>query len=209
MASGPDRMVDHWAAHPGWRPGRTFYTFYLTFGGAPEVAELAAHYQRGLDLPTLDLVPAAWLHLTVQGVGFTDEILAGDLATITDTARRLCAPVPPITMTLRPAVLVDQAAIFPASPRGPLTDLQTALQTAIASVLPAERVPDYGAAFIPHVTVAYSNTAGDAAVVHDHLAAVEPRSTATDIRAVHLVEISRDTHVYQWRTVAEIPLGVI
>jgi hypothetical protein len=47
-------------------------------------------------LPGLDLVPGQWLHLTTQGVGFTDEVSDTDLTAITSAARtRLAAVEPP------------------------------------------------------------------------------------------------------------------
>ena len=34
-------------------------------------------------LPNLDLIPARWLHVTMQGIGFTDDINTDDLADVT------------------------------------------------------------------------------------------------------------------------------
>ena len=47
------------------------------------------------DVPGLDLVPGPWLHLTMQDVGFSDEVSGGDLAAITAAARSRLAAVPP------------------------------------------------------------------------------------------------------------------
>jgi hypothetical protein len=79
-------MRRHWWWRPGWRPGRRLHAWHLTFGdqtvsrGRAELRRVAGDYQARLaGLPGLGLVPAEWLHLTVQPVGFADEVGAGDL----------------------------------------------------------------------------------------------------------------------------------
>ncbi len=65
--------------------------------------ELAANARaRLIGLPGLDLVPGQWLHLTTQGVGFTDEVSDNDLTAITSAARtRLTAVKPATTLSLQ------------------------------------------------------------------------------------------------------------
>jgi hypothetical protein len=75
MSVGSARMRDHW----WWRVGRHLYTWHVTFEGQTDLHRLVRAYQARLDLPGLDLVPVAWLHLTMQGVGFTDEVAGQDL----------------------------------------------------------------------------------------------------------------------------------
>lgn len=66
---------DHWWWRPGRKPGRRFYTFHFTFERQPAVQHLAAEARGRLSgFPALDLVPSRWLHLTTQGIGFTDEV---------------------------------------------------------------------------------------------------------------------------------------
>ena len=66
-------MRDHWWWRPGWKVGRRFWTWHYTFETCPALHELVAAYQGLLEeLPTLDLIPQRWLHLTVQGLGFVD-----------------------------------------------------------------------------------------------------------------------------------------
>ncbi len=153
----------------------------------------------------LDEVPSRWLHLTVQSIGFTDELPADETDRIATVARTKIGGLAPFTMTLRPAVLADQGVVLLAAPRGPLIEVQQAIQKAAIDVLGADRLPDQTARFIPHVTVAYSNTSGEAAPLQARLAAITPRSVGTTVRAVELLEVSRDTHVYQWQTIAALP----
>ena len=86
-------MREHWW-RPGWRPGRRMYAWHVTFGDQPAVQDLAAR-ARGLlrDVPWLEPVPGPWLHLTMQGIGFVDEVAADDLAAVTAAARSRLAAV--------------------------------------------------------------------------------------------------------------------
>jgi len=83
---------DHWWWRPGWRIGRRFYTFHVIFDadevwGADELRLLMSEYRQSLaGMAGLDLIPDEWLHLTVQGVGFTDEVGAADIDAILGAA---------------------------------------------------------------------------------------------------------------------------
>jgi hypothetical protein len=49
-------------------------------------------------VPGLDLVPTEGLHITMQGLGFTDEITKADAHAIAEAARPLLADVPAPTL---------------------------------------------------------------------------------------------------------------
>src|ERR671916_565238 len=107
-------MRDHWWWRPGWRMGRSFYTWHVTFDDQPAVHRLAADYAPVLnDLPPLDPIPARWLHLTIQGIGFTDEVNRADVDAIADTARERCAVLAPFTIALGPARVDPEALLLP------------------------------------------------------------------------------------------------
>lgn len=100
----PAAMRDHWWWRPGWRVGRSFYTWHITFADQPAAHRLVDHYARVLDgLPTLDRVPLRWLHLTMQGLGFTDEVGHDDVEQIVHATRAHIAQLAPFTITLGPA----------------------------------------------------------------------------------------------------------
>jgi hypothetical protein len=46
--------------------------------------------------PGLDPVPFEWLHLTVQGIGFADEIDTAEVDRIVAAVRRRCAALAPL-----------------------------------------------------------------------------------------------------------------
>lgn len=74
-------MRDHWWWRPGWEVGRSFYTWHVTFADQPGAHQLVEDYAPALkDLPMFDPIPLRWIHLTTQGIGFTDEVDQSDIA---------------------------------------------------------------------------------------------------------------------------------
>jgi len=64
------------------------YTWHITFAGQTDLHRLVSEYQEALrPLSQVDLVPLEWLHLTMQGVAFTDEVSTADVDRIIDAAR--------------------------------------------------------------------------------------------------------------------------
>ena len=105
MSGDAERMRDHWWWRPGWRPGRRMYTWHFTFDGQTALHELVDAYQERLaGLPGLDPIPRQWLHLTTQGIGFTDEVPDADIEAIIEASRERLADVPRATVTMGPAV---------------------------------------------------------------------------------------------------------
>lgn len=201
-----DRMRDHWWWRPGWQVGRSFYTFHITFQDAPEVAELAAHYREALDLPTLDLVPDEGLHLTMQGVGFTDETPAAEVDAIAEAARARLGALDPFDITLGPADADPEAVMLQVSPWAPVEQVRAAVRAAIGDVWGDTRVPDRANRFTPHVSVAYSAADAPTSPLRQRLADVEPRTISTRVTAVQLIDLNRDDRVYRWSTVATLAL---
>lgn len=203
-----ERTSDHWWWRPGWRVGRGFYTWHVTFDDAPEVQELAAYYQARLTLPFLDPVPADGLHMTLQGVGFTDEVGVDELGAITTEARRRCSALTPFALLLGPADADREGVPLRVVPWKPVEVLRDALREAIGAVWGPERVPEPAAGFRPHVTLFYSNAEADALPLRERLRAL--RGTApveTTIRTVSLIRLNRDDRTYRWVTEEAVSLG--
>ena len=207
MSVGSARMRDHWWWRPGWRAGRRLYTWHLTFQGQADVHQLVRAHRARLDLPGLDLVPLEWLHLTMQGVGFTDEISGSNLQQIVAAAGARCALLAPFTLTLGPARVHPEGVLLPVAPQAPVRWLRMAVRDAIAAVLGPERVPDTPEDFHPHVTVAYSNGDGPAAPVIERVQQVGALRTTATVGEASLLELERDNHVYCWTTRAVVPLA--
>ncbi|MEV0681697.1 2'-5' RNA ligase family protein [Actinosynnema sp. NPDC050436] len=206
--SEPDRMRDHWWWRPGWRTGRSFYTWHVTFADQPAAQRLVADYAPALaGLAQLDPVPARWLHLTLQGVGFTDEIDRDDITLIVDAARARCATLKPITIILGPAHVDPETVQMPAHPLEPLSDLRLAVRAAIADVWGESNVPEPESRFRAHVSLGYCTTAGPMEPVVRALDAHGGHTGEVVVSAVSLIDLNRDHRAYEWTDVATIPLG--
>jgi len=202
----PQQMADHWWWRPGWRPGRRMYTFHITFDGQPAVHQLASGCQKALrGLDGIDLVPPRWLHLTVQGAGFTDEVSDADADAITRAARDRLASLPAPSVRLGPVTITPEAILLPAQPDAALTAVRAALRAAILDVWPPSRLMEADT-WTPHVTVAYSNSDGPAAPYQAALNGMSGTAQAL-VSAAQMIILGRDQHAYEWSVYADVPIG--
>jgi 2'-5' RNA ligase len=182
------------------------YTWHVTFDRQPAVLDLAARAQSRLaGLPGLDLVPARWLHLTIQGLGFTDEVADASIKPIVEASREHVAALPPPTVTVGPARTASEGVAFDVEPAEQLAKLRRALRAAIADVWGPDRVPE-GQEFTPHISVAYSNLTGPGDT-YDQALASEDGTADLLVDAVQLIVLGRDQHMYEWSTRADLRLG--
>lgn len=203
--TAPTRMAEHWWWRPGWRAGRTFYTWHVTFDGQGALYSLADTYRRALGpVGGLDLVPDRWLHLTMQGLGFTDEVAPADVAAIVTAARERLAGIGPFTLTFTRPAVTPEAVLWVVDPAGPAA-VRDAIRAAIGEVWPV--VPEPAAGFAAHVSIAYSSGDGPAAPITAALEAVDAPPVTVRIGAAQLIVLNRDHHMYEWETHVEIPLG--
>jgi 2'-5' RNA ligase len=200
-------MRNHWWWRPGWRTGRSMYTFHITFAGQSRLHELVTVYQDALvSLPGLDPIPMQWLHLTMQGIGFTDEVSSQDIAAIAEAARERLATQPPVPLVVGPALADPEAIMLTVHPDAALDPVRTAVRAAIAEVWGPSQVPE-GEDWTPHISMAYSHTTDPAAPYIDAISTVSPAPAELTVPSVQLIELKRDTHLYQWATKADVPLG--
>ncbi|WP_407936524.1 2'-5' RNA ligase family protein [Lentzea tibetensis] len=128
-----DQLVNHWYWRPGWRPGRQFYTWHLTFEGQDDVRRLVTQYQDALtDVPGLDMVPLPWLHVTMQGVGFVDAVSESEVRAIVAAARARLAKIPPQTLTFHKPTIRPQAIALCPDPTEAVHTIRDAIRHAIA-----------------------------------------------------------------------------
>ena len=208
MAETGQVIRDHWWWRPGWRLGRSFYTWHITFDDQPAVHRLAAEYSPALEgLTTLDPVPPRWLHLTMKGVGFTDTVDRADVDAIVDAVQQRCAELAPFTITLGPARVDREALMLLVQPAEPILALRAAIRAAIADQWGPDRVPENDDGFRAHVSLAYSNTAGPAEPVLKRLEARPVTPAEITIHRAALIDLNRDHHAYEWTEIATADLG--
>ncbi|MDJ1135784.1 2'-5' RNA ligase family protein [Streptomyces iconiensis] len=93
-------MRNRWWWRPDWEAGRRFSTWHATFAQQPGVCRFIDAYRRVLrHVGSLDPVPDQWLHLTMQGPGFTDEVDENEIAEIVEAAQRRLAALPSFGVT--------------------------------------------------------------------------------------------------------------
>ncbi|MBP2336580.1 2'-5' RNA ligase [Saccharothrix coeruleofusca] len=207
--SGLEPMRDHWWWRPGWQVGRSFYTWHVTLADQPGARRLVSDYAPVLArLPQLDPVPARWLHLTLQGIGFTDEVDRADVERIARAARKRCAELEPFTVSIGPAHVDPETIQMPARPLEPLARLRLAIRAAIGEVWGPDDVPEPEAGFRAHVSLGYCNTAGPAEPVAAALDAHDRRTAEVTVSSVTLIDLNRDHKAYEWTDVATVRLGM-
>lgn len=200
-------MRDHWWWRPGWKAGRSFYTWHVTFADQPGAQRLVADYATALAaLPMVDPIPVQWLHLTLQGVGFTDEVSRGDVDRIVAAARTRCAVLEPFTVIVGPAHVDPESIQMPARPLEPLAELRLAIRAAIGDVWEPGNVPEPEEGFRAHVSLGYSNSAGPAEPVTHGLNAHGEHMAEVTVKSVSLIDLNRDHKSYEWTNVETVEL---
>lgn len=209
VLSRTDVMSDHWWLRPGWTPTTEYVTVHVTFDGVTSLHGFVRDYHAALwGLRGIDLVPERWLHLTMQGIAFAEEIAPATVAEIGEVARDLLAGVPSVDAVVGRPQVHRGGVICDVTPTTRLAAIRGQVRRAIGIVLGPNRVPGDEGSFWPHVSLAYA--AGDvpAAGVIDALASVGPVvEPHVRIRSVDIIRLRRDGHCYVWTPLVRVPLG--
>jgi len=84
-----EQLINHWD-RPGWTPTRHSYHWLIALDD-PALQRLVERCQAGLgDLPMLDLVPLSSLHVTLERVGFADELTEDEACVTAGMTTELC-----------------------------------------------------------------------------------------------------------------------
>jgi 2'-5' RNA ligase len=201
---------NHWWWRPGWREGRHFYACHLILDDQPELRALVARYQTATKtLPVLDHIPAQWLHITAQGIGFVDEISPDELDAVRQGIADELAQIEQPTVTFERPTIRPEAVVLLASPTEPLYEVRLRIHRAVVAVLGDERVEpmpkpeDYN----PHVTTAYVNSDASAAPIAAALESVEAEPVTVTFAKADLFEFHRDQRMYEWTRATPMPFG--
>ncbi|MGI5204947.1 2'-5' RNA ligase family protein [Spirillospora sp. CA-108201] len=188
------------------RPGRRMLLWHILVDGQPEVGGLVRLYQEKLaGVGGLDLIPAEWLHMTTQIVGFEDEIPRERVeALVAGVGRRLGA-VAPIEVEVGRLWVHGEGVALGIRPERGLDPVRQAMRRAAAETAGVHPL-DGEAGWTPHVSVAYSNADGPAAPIVEALDQ-RPGPVPLRVARVHLVAQVRDGHLYRWEPLAEVALG--
>jgi 2'-5' RNA ligase len=199
---------DHWWWRPGWRKGRSFYTWHITFSSSDPIRRIVSSYAPIISgISTLDLVEIGGIHLTLQGIGFTDEASSTDIKKIIASTLPRCAQLEPIKARLDEPRIDEEALYMNVHPVEQIAHVKLALRSGIGDVWGHENVPESMDGFRPHITLAYSN--GVASIERIDAAIKECSLPVADvlIPSVSLIDLNRDRGRYEWAEVATVALG--
>lgn len=202
------QLTNHWQ-RPGWTDDRKSYHWLLALGDEPRLAALARRCQAGLgDLPMLDLVPPDALHLTLQRVGFTDEVDSAQLQTLADTTARRCADHASFELRIGWLAGSQGAIRFTALPLETIVHLrQIVLETRTDVCDPTTDQFTKSTAFWPHVSIAYCNMPTPATPIIERVASLRSLlPVPVRVQALDLVELRREFRAYRWEIVARTNL---
>ncbi|MGH3697002.1 MAG: 2'-5' RNA ligase family protein [Pseudonocardiaceae bacterium] len=199
---------DHWWWRPGWRKGRSFYTWHTTFSSSNPIRQIVSSYAPIISgISTLDPVKIDGIHLTLQGVGFTDEVSSADINGIVASTLPRCAQLGPINARMDEPRIDEEAVHVNVHPIEQIAYVKLALRNGIGDVWGHENVPESMDGFRPHITLAYSN--GVASIGHIDAAIKKCSLPVADvlISSVSLIKLNRDRGRYEWTEVATVTLG--
>jgi 2'-5' RNA ligase len=203
-------LVSHWTDMPEWDNSRRLWAVYLTFADQPALHAMVDGYQRALtDLPQLDLIERRWLHLTMLGVAFTDEIDRMQAAELTEDCASVAAQFEiPSLVCHRPELDYDSVTV-PVTPSAELSELRHQLGQASLRVLGNKdlyRLPEPANGFDPHISIAYVNAPVAKRDVRARLESVEHPVTTMELSHVSLIELTRGDRTWSWHQEQSLPL---
>jgi hypothetical protein len=210
-------LAHHWTPLPEFDGDRALLACYATFDddvADRDLHELVDAYQAPLrTVPGLAVVARAWLHSTVQGVAFLDQLPDGGA----DAVARLAAVLSPVLAGLAaPVVTVERPLVrgsgvdLPLGPVAELARVRDAVRDAAAGAHgPLYALPGQGAAevFDPHITLAYANAEMPAARVRELVEAVPHRDLRLRLEAFTVLELRRADRTWTWTGGVRLPFG--
>jgi 2'-5' RNA ligase len=201
--SGLDTLTNHWE-RPAWPDGAQAYYWLLSLGGHPELRARAEACQSFLsDVPDIDPIPAALLHLTLCRVGSAANLRDDLLSKIADAAAQRVGLFGPLRLSIGPLAGSAGAIRFSVTPWDALLALQGELVSARNSILGG--TPNTG--LRPHVSIAYNARQRPAAPVVECVRELRGQSPVEVIMTeVELVRLVRDGRIYHWATLQRLPL---
>jgi 2'-5' RNA ligase len=206
-----DSTLDHWWWRPGWKLGKSFYTWHVTFDNDSPAGQLVELFAPTLSqIPTMDPVAREGLHITIQGIGFTDDVAAADVQRISEAAATYLSQRQPFDALIGPSSVDKETIGMPIANPASFRDIRDDLQHAIANVWGPDQVPERGDRFQPHLSLAYSTGVASMTdlrnlLTRNELSGIE---IVQPVTVVSLIALNRDNHRYEWREITKVALGM-
>ncbi|WP_420843989.1 2'-5' RNA ligase family protein [Lentzea albidocapillata] len=152
-------------------------------------------------------MPRPWLHVTMQGVGFVDEVSTADTTAISESVRRRLAGVPWQVVKFHRLTARQQAIALCPTPTSAVCSIRDAVREGISDVWGVCQVPERSESYSPHLTVAYVNTPMSSVPVVKLMETVDPSPVEIAIRSVSLIRLRRVERSYTWDGAEQFNLG--
>jgi len=205
-------VVNHWTDLSEWTPGRSLFACYLTFETQPQLHRLVAAYQDELaDLGPIDVIRPQWLHLTMQGIAFSDELDPGQADQLAAAVRERLVGTASCEFAVHRPMVGSDGVYLPAVPAGRLAELRGRVAAAAGDLLapnPLYALPGQGnGTFSPHVSIAYANGDLPREAMLSRLARVDAPAVTVPVREVTMLNLRRDHRRWAWTDALTIPLA--
>lgn len=210
---GTAAVKNHWARERPWRPGRRLWALYVSCGSIPPVVAHATAFQERLSgVNGLDLVEPRWLHMTVLGVAFVEEVDPASMAGLLERVTAVAAAVPPIDMVAAAPRARTDAVWMSVSTTPSIVPLRQELEQAVRTCLGREPhvLPLPRTGFAPHISIAYANADPPAAdEVNERLSAVDRPPVSFRASHLSLLRLRREAARWSWDGEQRIPFAGI
>jgi 2'-5' RNA ligase len=200
-------MINRWQNREEPGPGQGTIYWHILLGDQPEARNAAQTAQKRLaDFSGLHMPPAEWLHITTLVVGPTDEITTEQQQNMLAAASELLADISPVAVTLGRVLYHPEAIAAEVQPSSPLRQIRNAIQAATLKVTGREGYTEGPTQWIPHMTLAYSETVQPAEPLITALGSELPTNEFT-INAVTLVAQQGPERLWNWHSVGRVTLS--
>jgi hypothetical protein len=200
---GPVKLTDHWHPLDGWNRHRALHAYYLTFEDQTQLHALVDAYQTQLkELTQLDPILPDWLHATVQGVGFADELPDGSAGAIAERLAHELSRMSSLSLTTGRPIAGSSGLYLRLGPSAPVARLRELVRTATWDELgtDAHDLPgqEQHKVFDPHVSFAYANDTIELQPIWERLATVQHAPVRLDLHSLSMVLLHRDDQERRW-----------
>lgn len=148
-------------------------------------------------------MPIDDLHMTIDRIGFDDEMRPDELDAVAEAATRECERLAPFEMLIGPLAGSAGAISFSAAPLERILEVRKALRAATAKV--RKRTEFAKDTFRPHVGIAYCNTeVPTSSIVPKVRPLRELKPARAHVGGASLVLLTRGVQSYRWSTLTDV-----
>ncbi len=199
-------------AFDNWTPDRRYLSILVDLSNVGVLADTAAEIAAAVDTPAYGLVGPDGLHLTLQEIGFIDELDATAIAAIERAVAQVAADTPPFHASVSGVGSFADAAFFQVEPWEPVREIRRKLWTACPTLRghgPSADVPALEGGIAPHISIAYYNDTAPSSAIAERLARFRGLTLPPfAVTTISLVATRQPTQAYfQWDVLGRFALG--